>query len=473
MSSSESEGDVYPSDCYDYEEYDDEYNDEGEMTSYSGIAGSEDDDDGERERQNELERFAHCILNFRQGSYDDAIQSAISNYVPDELEPLDEDARERIQIRELDNLKGQLRAPVTQYGGISICSGDNRLGHGPKPFTSHDVSLNSYWDSFTRDFAALESSEKISPHFIIGNVQLTEEVLGMLAASLTGKNLRKLELGNNGIRQDGITSVARIVESIPSLSSLCLSRNQIDDLTAVKCLSTTLKSHPNLQRIELSDCSIGNNVDVILAILQSDVSSINLNYNGIGSPGAEVISGYLETNPPIHSLEIDYNEFNENDAVRFSQALRRNTNLNEFCARQSARGNNFSIAGIKSLLNSVFDPTSLDSIAESNHRCTLSLFPMSSDIRDHVEMINTPGLSYLEIRKRKLLIALSERDSLLGYIEDVSVELMPAVLGLILEAENGNNQINMVYAILRWWSMPSLFSFHQSATAKRKRYAFK
>mmetsp|Transcript_39665 Transcript_39665/g.72631 ORF Transcript_39665/g.72631 Transcript_39665/m.72631 type:complete len:363 (-) Transcript_39665:703-1791(-) len=351
MSSSESEGIFYHNDD---EEYDDEDNDEEESDpGISGLEDDEEDDDGERGRRIELERVAHCMWNLSQGSYDDAIKSAISIYVPNELAPF----IPWIQIREVENLKGQLRASVT--------------------------------------------------------------------------------------------------------------------LGAVECLSMTLKAHPNLERIELSNCSIGNNVDIILAILQSDVRYINLNFNGIGSPGAEVISGYLETNPPIHELDIDYNEFNEDDAVLFSQALRRNTNLLEFYARQSARGTNFSIAGIKSLIKSVFDSTCLNSVAESNHRCKLNLFPLSSDLRDHVEMINETGLfSQIEIKKRKLLIALRERESLLRYLE-VPVELMPEVLCLILGEENGKKRINMIYEIMRWWSMPSLYSYHHQscsrAVAKRKR----
>ena len=264
--------------------------------------------------------------------------------------------------------------------------------------------------------------------------------------------------------------MARIVESIPSLSRLYLPRNQIDDLGAVKCLSMTLKAHPNLQSIKLSHCSIGNNVDIILAILQSDVSRINLSFNDIGSPGAEVISGYLETNPPIYTLDIDYNEFNEDDAVLFSQALRRNTNLIEFYARQSARGTNFSVAGIKSLIKSVFDSACLNSVAESNHRCKLYLFPLSSDIQDHVEMINDTGNSYIERKKRKLLIALRESDSLIGYLEDVPVELVPEVMGFILDEENVKKRISMIYEIMK---MPSLYSYHRQscsrAVAKRKR----
>ena len=100
----------------------------------------------------------------------------------------DKDVRERIKIRELEYLKGQLRASVSvTQGGFSISSGDKRLGHGPKPFISHDVSLTSYWDPFTKASAALKCSERISPSFNIDNVQWTEEVIGMLAAALRGK----------------------------------------------------------------------------------------------------------------------------------------------------------------------------------------------------------------------------------------------------------------------------------------------
>jgi hypothetical protein len=52
--------------------------------------------------------------------------------------------------------------------------------------------------------------------------------------------------------------------------------------------------------------------------------SIILSNNNLG---AVKIAEYLEGYPPICHIDLDYNRFNDDDAILISQELRRNTNV--------------------------------------------------------------------------------------------------------------------------------------------------
>jgi hypothetical protein len=95
-----------------------------------------------------------------------------------------------------------------------------------------------------------------------------------------------------------------------------------------------------------------------------------------------------------------------------SQALRRNTNLSQIWLRS----NNFTSIGAKTLLNCVFDASSLNAISESNHTLReIYFFYFSSFIY---------GMLKLD-RTQKLMLALQDKDSLLLYLANVPMKLMP------------------------------------------------
>ncbi len=69
------------------------------------------------------------------------------------------------------------------------------------------------------------------------------------------------------------------------------------------------------------------------------------------------------------------------------------------------------------------------------------------------------SLEYLD-HTSKILIALHDKESLVKYLTDVPVELMPDVMAIIQEREWDKIQsMSMMYASMRWWNMPSLYSF--------------
>jgi hypothetical protein len=76
-------------------------------------------------------------------------------------------------------------------------------------------------------------------------------------------------------------------------------------------------------------------------------------------------------------------------------------------------------------------------------------------------------------RAEKTLLALQDKESLLRYLADIPVGLMPKVLAFSQRDGYLIQQINLsiVYSTMRWWNMPTLYSSYccVKTDAKRKR----
>jgi Ran GTPase-activating protein (RanGAP) involved in mRNA processing and transport len=217
----------------------------------------------------------------------------------------------------------------------------------------------------------------------------------------------------------------------------------------------------------LDHCDLGSSPEILSVILQSDVKYINLENNNIDSLGAVTIAEYLERDPPIHQIDLDHNRLNDSDAVLISQALKRNTNLKTL----HIHSNDFTSNGVKALLSCIFDSSSLNAISESNHtfdRLVLFVSQKNGKLQCCIERMLCIN------RTEKILLALQDKDSLLKYLANVPVELIPEVLafprGRIVD-ECQHEYLNIVYSTMRWWNMPMLYSHYNcvKSYAKRKR----
>ena len=77
-------------------------------------------------------------------------------------------------------------------------------------------------------------------------------------------------------------------------------------------------------------------------------------------------------------------------------------------------------------------------------------------------------------KMQKIVLALQDKESLLQYLANIPVVLIPEVLakrGRIVD-EQQHKHLNIVYSTMRWWNMPMLYSYHscvKSDNTKRKR----
>ena len=75
-------------------------------------------------------------------------------------------------------------------------------------------------------------------------------------------------------------------------------------------------------------------------------------------------------------------------------------------------------------------------------------------------------------RTDKIFVALQDKDSLLQYLSNVPVELMPEVLAFPLrriDDEHEHEHLNIVYSTMRRWNIHMLHSYHNCVKSDTKR----
>jgi hypothetical protein len=347
------------------------------------------------------------------------------------------------------------------------------------PVLSHDPSTEMHWHEL---FTSMKNSDKTVKIFDISilKIEMKEEIVDQLMRSLPERvsNLCGISFNHTNLSGEGLLSLSKLVELCPVLHSLDLSYNMINDTNAAYCLSRALKSHPSIYHLTMTTCNLGTHPAILAAILQSEVISIDLSNNNIDSLGVVEIVECIEGNSPIHLLALGYNNLNDGDVLDISRALRKNTTLTGL----NLLSNDFTSLGVKSLFSSVFDNSSLNAISKSNHTCKINVAGES------ITQTAFTSINKDLNRTDKVLLALLDKETLLEYLSDVPIEFMPAVLAFLQRNAIAiinplqrstlfcfemtlSHILNMLYSSMRWWNMPTLYSYHGNVVSgiKRKR----
>lgn len=333
----------------------------------------------------------------------------------------------------------------------------------------HDEIVMHFW----RDFAdALERYDYPIESIELGGIEMPREVLDLLSPVLKAARMKgfmlafsdrisqlRLAVSGRSRAEDRliVQFVADIARSNTHLQSVglgnCIIRSQHD----MKLLCSSAAN----RGLYLGSCFDGNDLDMLRTVLDSSqgVAQLHILHSGIGSRGAALISKFLETNPPLAELDLDSNELDDASAKALAASLRTNTNL-----RQLRLDNNPKIteAGRHALFRALFNPSSLNACAESNHTC--QVFGLAPDISG----INDPHNG----RRTKIYTVLTASDD--GLIDmknlsDVPHQLIPDVLDLAQtfssetfssgsdeHEENENVALTSVFDLVRGWAVSSL-----------------
>jgi hypothetical protein len=340
----------------------------------------------------------------------------------------------------------------------------------------HEPVLQEYWDQLVTGIDQTEINRRTQLGMVtdiigihIQNVEMTKECMAALVdifcSERTANSSRDVSLVNVNLCEEGIICLSKLIDVSFHLHELQLKHNRIDSMKSAHSLSRSIKSHIGINFLNLAHCDLGSNPNILSVMLQSDIRKIVLNNNNIDSLGAVKIAEYLEGDPPIHSIDLSHNRLNDDDATLISQALKRNTMLKII----HLHSNKITSIGVKALLTCVFDSSSLNAISESNHTLNqLMMFSRGSRLYGCIDRL-------LELDQfQKIVLVLQDKDSLLKYLANIPVELIPEVLafprGRIVD-ESQHKYLNIIYSTMRWWNMPMLYSYHQCVMtdAKRKR----
>jgi len=333
--------------------------------------------------------FKQFILNFHNGNYDDEINAALSSFSASNSDesynvgaPPANNWQEERRVQAITILRNQMEMQIQMATlDLGVLS-SFQLGPDDPSFQSANdmlaesrpIQLDEMLDLWKRLGVAFSKTKQVrhTNTLQIKNVEISKEVMDMLVATnIGGKIDRCIKFTNTNLCGEGIISLSKLIQNNPTVNSLQLTHNSITDINAAVTLSKALKPRLLMNNLDLSNCNLGNDPNILAAILQSDVMMMTLDYNNISSPGAVKIAEYLEDNPPVQNLRLNNNNFTDEDASLFAQALKKNTNLRFLFLE----GNSFTAEGIKSLIKAVYDPTSLNSISESNHKCLLYILP--------------------------------------------------------------------------------------------------
>ena len=231
-----------------------------------------------------------------------------------------------------------------------------------------------------------------------------------------------------------------------------------------KPLSATLSLKISVLKIVSERTRMPTSILRSLLASNKSFASIDLDSNNIETGGGTEIPDYLATNPPLEVLRLTNNHLDDNDAVMIARALKQNTNLLRFCLGQ----NDITDVGRDALRNAIFDSTSLNAVAASNHSCSIDGFDLDN-------ISNNPSRKSKINRGRKIYSVLSSRNRegtnvrhLDAEFEDDDLKFVPKVLESVhnhirlaksstYPTDSAVQPLSIMYGILRSWKMPTLY----------------
>jgi len=284
-------------------------------------------------------------------------------------------------------------------------------------------------------------------------IHLPESVSAIIFPSLKRMpNLTQLELNQTRLGGEGLLLLSSFLKQNSSLHQLGIDGYTIDNLSVARTFSDALKYHPTLKVLILDNGGLEENPGMLEKILEgcARLTSLGLMDN-LRSAAVGVLSDFIRCNHPIKNIFLMHNRISNNDTILLASALKENANLHQL----DLYDNGITEAGEKTLLKAIFDPTSMNSIIESNHIC----FPYTCNINNNNKSTFWNQLSSLEREvfninlkkditiqqkiRRKVVLALCRQDGELfdlSHLNDLPLKLMPRVLELIQEHTSGRTK---------------------------------
>ena len=244
-----------------------------------------------------------------------------------------------------------------------------------------------------------------------------------------------------------------------------------------------------------------NDANILGKVLEGCIGlrEFRLGYEKLGLASISIMADFIRCNHPMKVIHLQGNDISDNDALVLASSLLNNTNLKKL----SLIDNEITEDGEKNLLKALYDPTSMDSIVESNHMCKA----YTHDIKNvwvvaqrppiETEVLNINGDNAISIQqkiRKKVVLALCGVDGGLfdlSHLNDLPLQLMPRVLELIQEHTEDRTQevtsmppqwdaqlerdaLSRLFHTLRGWELPLLFENQRGPSSgedgkKRKR----
>eukprot|EP00984_Skeletonema_dohrnii_P022832 scaffold11933_cov117-Skeletonema_dohrnii-CCMP3373.AAC.4 len=332
-----------------------------------------------------------------------------------------------------------------------------------EPIFSEAVNneLLPHWQEFAGALKQVAPAINVLPDncesfFTLAFVQLNHDAMLLIKEALIGKPFQRLGFINND-NGDGVSSgmsvdaILDIVESNKNLQKLDISSNQIGS-DHIERLCSTVHNHA-LVELDLSRCfepGIGDEMlTCLLTIDGLKLEMLAMASNNITSAVGTLLADFLASNPRLKDLSLGGNDLNDSDASLIANALRSNSTLRRL---RFAYNNRITHAGVESFRLVLYDESSLNAAAGSNHTCIVDILG-----RNDIDT-NTHDQGHIN-RGWKIYSILSTRNEMMSNVQhfsDIDVKILPIMLEAVQTYatnvyDSKVNPLSIVYEIMRKW----------------------
>ena len=365
-------------------------------------------------------------------------------------------------------------------------------GYTQKRKLLHDDMMLPHWEKLAK---SLNRQRTTVEQVQINQIDLPMSILDIiLPAFQSMDNLRTLSISQTSLRNDGLQRLSTFLKENTRLRNLLFGGDIIDDLTAVSSFSNAIKNHPTLESVTFVALQL--NSIMLRKVLQgcSRLRTLELSSSmDLNSEGIAVLAEFISSNHTTETITFYHDDISDSDTLVLASALKKNTRLKCLNLKGNTTKDNI-------MFNALYDPTSMDSIVESNHRCIIKYSVRDMPIVAQRLLMNRPplkrevasinGNDYMSIKekiRKKVVLALCGVDGGMFDIScfnDIPLHLMPRVLELIQEhasmriaspVQLKKDALSRLFHTLRGWELPLLFenlrvsSVTKGTTGKRKR----
>ena len=348
---------------------------------------------------------------------------------------------------------------LPQFRGFSL-----EIGSG------YDDEVNNYLLPHWRAFAAALKlftpaldvlSGDNESYFNMYHVELNNDAMLLLRDALMNKPFRSLSIVNNpdGNADVGGMSVGAIMDIMGSnknLRSLDIGNTHIPR-DCIHRICSSARNYPFLE-LSLGNCFRGTLGDEMLTSLlrwsrHLKLEKLSLCRNGITSRGIRLLSDFLATNPPLKKLDLEGNLLTNHDAALFANALRSNTSLR--CLDLSDnRG--ITDEGGEAFRLVVNDDSTLNSVADSNHSCSVYLSVNNFWNLNWYESGNELAKDLEKNRALKICMLLSSRNRSMSNVQHfggMDIKMLPNMIEAVQRYANlvSVKELSIVYEVMRKW----------------------
>ena len=239
----------------------------------------------------------------------------------------------------------------------------------PGGILAHHDMMIPHWQKL---FKTLRGRTKIN--FIkILCISLPVPVLDIMFPTLHTMNLKDLTLYQTGLGSGGLLKLSSYIKESTSIQNLTIGGTF--NLSVARSLSDAVKEHPSLERIGFIKCGLDDNILRKMLEGVTRLRVFGLSIQNLGLESVNVIADFIRSNYPIDVIQLGRTSLSDSDVAVLASALKQNTHLKRFDLRNN---NDITEEGDKFLLKAMYDPTSMDSIVESNHRCKAFTYDLNN-----------------------------------------------------------------------------------------------